>query len=226
MDIDIFNIINKEYECAICNNIPYIPIKLKIIKSVETMEFSIGSCLKYWNVCDDVFCKSCILKMLLYAFNDDNKLMSGLKCPVCNQRILISEDMSSYLDCIIEDKKIKKITDFIYLSNNDEIFDCRFNCGKQFTKFNDVIDHMYNAKESYELNCPKRIIECSGKHCKELMNFEKNNEHNNICISLNIRCPFCQDLMSFKSKNEFLNHMKDFHMVSAPNFSISISNLF
>lgn len=209
-------LIKEEYICPICGEIPHLPVQLKVIDDITDMKFTISSCLKNWTCCNDIFCKSCILKFIYHAYNDPEKKISNIKCPICSRRVLISSDMNNFLDCIVENKKLKRIVNF--LNANLEEFECKFNCGLKFSNLSTLEEHM--------INCPNSIISCKIAQCKHLMLLSEENDHNLTCQYQQIKCPFCNDNdNSYTTKDEMIEHLKIYHQITNPHFTVTIENI-
>ncbi len=205
--------IERDCECPICGELPIAPARIKIIEDIKTLEYTIGSCLKHWSVCNDIFCKSCIIKLFYHA-QCEHKSMNRLKCPVCAQSILASKDMNSYMDCIIEDKRARNI---VNIFQKNKILMCRFDCGHSSTDADEMYTHMYRGQ------CPKQIIECPVRGCME---FHPENEmaaHTDMCAFAKIKCPFCE--VDLFNNSDVLPHMREVHKITSASLTVSITDL-
>ena len=211
-DEQIKNII-EEYICPICQNIPIIPVKLKILKNIENFEMSIGFCLKNWTVCNDVFCQECIEKYLLSS-QTSNKNMHRLQCPVCRQNIMISKDMFNYLDCFIKDIKLKKICYLVQQSNTN--WKCNYDCNFTTNEYETLLHHLQE--------CENRIVKCNYKDCKILSKLKNLENHELNCPCSFINCPFCS--IKLPSREDIIPHLEEYHNIeNGQDFTITIHNL-
>ena len=204
-----------DFMCPICQKICVDPVRFKIIKNTDNFQFTIRFCLKNWSMCNDVYCRSCALNFL-YHCQEEGKEMHRLKCPMCRQNIMLSTDMDSYLDCMVEDTRFRNQCHRIIEETVDK-FECNYSCGFQCSNFNELLEHERN-------NCRRSFLECPSSTCKKIFRISDKDKHVEDCQHLKQKCVFCN--RSFYPKDQ-LDHLRNYHkIIFHDNLENALENLF
>lgn len=184
---NIIENIKQELLCPICGDLPLMPVRLKIVNTDDAI---VSRNVPSWTICNDIYCKACIINFLYHKQKGIETHIHDSKCPVCARYVYVSQGSNDFFNCFIEDKVSKKIIDYIVFEINkdqQQEWNCIFKCGYTtygYDGYKKMINHTYEK-------CSNKIIKCSLLACTFLGTNTEMDTHILTCPCKFVRCPIC-----------------------------------